>query len=72
MELTQEQSGVSGSSQEHSRCGITEQVRGFAKQSGEALGRLQNLHPRFKSGRRLQIFLGNLETHPEAGTAIGP
>jgi len=32
---------------------------------------LQNLHPRFKSGRRLQIFLRKLETHPQAGTAIG-
>ena len=32
---------------------------------------LQNLHPRFKSGRRLQIFLGNLEADSQAGTAIG-
>ena len=32
---------------------------------------LQNLHPRFKSGRRLQIFLKNLEADSQARTAIG-
>jgi hypothetical protein len=32
---------------------------------------LQNLHPRFKSGRRLQNFRRNLETDCQAGTAIG-
>ena len=32
---------------------------------------LQNLHPRFKSGRRLQNFRRNLGTDSQAGTEIG-